>query len=62
MKRSRQLNHQPFDRLTDQINRVYDDLYYLVDKYAPFSEGEGPPRLHDSERASLSTERDHTTT
>ncbi len=37
-------------------------MYYLIDKYAPFSEGEGPPRLNESDRASLSTERDHTKT
>ncbi|KAL9593092.1 MAG: hypothetical protein Q9219_007678 [cf. Caloplaca sp. 3 TL-2023] len=41
---------------------VYDDLYYLVDKYAPFPEGKGPPRLNESERVTLSTERDHTKT
>lgn len=46
--------------LTYYYNRVYDDLYYLVDKYAPFREGEGPARLHQSERATLSAERDHT--
>ncbi|KAH8431412.1 uncharacterized protein LDX57_009074 [Aspergillus melleus] len=38
---------------------AYDDLYYLVDKYAPF-EGAGPRRLVETERAQLSDERDHT--
>jgi protein-ribulosamine 3-kinase len=37
-------------------------MYYLIDKYASFPEGEGPPRLADSERAGLSFERDHTLT
>jgi hypothetical protein len=40
--------------------RAYDDLYYLIDKYAPFEDGNGPPRLIDSERATLSGDRDHT--
>lgn len=35
-------------------------MYYLIDKYAPFSTGEGPPRLEKSEMATLSAERDHT--
>ena len=35
-------------------------MYYLIDKFAPFAEGEGPPRLNQSERAALSAERDHT--
>jgi hypothetical protein len=46
--------------LTYYYNRVYDDLYYLINKYAPFREGEGPARLDQSERATLSAERDHT--
>jgi hypothetical protein len=37
-------------------------MYYLIDKYAPLLEGEGPPRLAESERAGLSAERDHTVT
>ncbi|KAL4880706.1 Fructosamine kinase-domain-containing protein [Aspergillus karnatakaensis] len=39
---------------------AYDDLYYLVDKSAPFEEGRGPQRLVESDRARLSDERDHT--
>jgi len=35
-------------------------MYYLIEKYAPFPEGEGPQRLSESEFASLSAERDHT--
>ena len=35
-------------------------MFYLIDKYAPFPEGEAPPRLDDASRASLSAERDHT--
>ena len=34
-------------------------MYYLVNKYAPFQEGEGPPRLKDEERVLLSRELDH---
>jgi protein-ribulosamine 3-kinase len=37
-------------------------MYYLIDKYATFPEGEGPPRLAEYQRAGLSTERDHTLT
>jgi hypothetical protein len=37
-------------------------MFYLIDKYAPFPDGEGPPRLAESERAGLSAERDHTMT
>jgi protein-ribulosamine 3-kinase len=35
-------------------------MYYLIDKYAPFTEGEGPRKLAESDFASLSAERDHT--
>lgn len=35
-------------------------MYYLIDKFAPFPEGEGPPRLMDTERVELSAESDHT--
>ena len=35
-------------------------MYYLIDKYAPFPEGEGPPRLYQADFVSLSAERDHT--
>ncbi|KAL4797444.1 Fructosamine kinase-domain-containing protein [Aspergillus venezuelensis] len=38
---------------------AYDDLYYLVDKYAPFKDGTGPPRIKESERATCLDERDH---
>jgi protein-ribulosamine 3-kinase len=34
-------------------------MYFLIDKYAPFGEGEGPARLKDEERVELSAERDH---
>ncbi|KAI0389417.1 Fructosamine kinase-domain-containing protein [Xylariaceae sp. FL0594] len=39
---------------------AYNDMYYLIDKFAPFPEGDGPPRLSSSEMAQLSAERDHT--
>lgn len=35
-------------------------MYFLIDKYAPFAEGDGPPRLSDADKVSLSEERDHT--
>ncbi|KAK7534408.1 Fructosamine kinase-domain-containing protein [Phyllosticta citricarpa] len=38
---------------------AYDDMYFLVDKYAPFSKTEGPRRLMEGERVLLSAERDH---
>lgn len=37
-------------------------MYYLVDQYALFVEGEEPPRLKESDRASLSDERDYNKT
>jgi hypothetical protein len=40
--------------------RAFRDMYYLVDKFAPFFEGEAPSRLQESEYASLSAKRDHT--
>lgn len=47
--------------LADGLISAFDDMYYLIDKYAPFSEGDGPQRLSEAERAGLSAERDHTT-
>lgn len=35
-------------------------MYYLIDKHAPFPDGEGPAHLSDDERAELPDERDHT--
>jgi len=35
-------------------------MYYLIDKYAPFSKGEGPLRFNKSDRALLLIERDYT--
>ncbi|KAL1613850.1 hypothetical protein SLS54_010256, partial [Diplodia seriata] len=29
---------------------AYEDMYYLIDKYAPFSDEQGPPRLSADER------------
>ena len=39
--------------------RVYDDIYFLIDKYSPYKNGEGPPRLDPTKRAVLSAERNH---
>lgn len=49
-------------RLLTKFHRAFDDMYHLIDKYAPFTEGEGPPRLPEFERASLSAERNHAAT
>ncbi|KAK3934345.1 Fructosamine kinase-domain-containing protein [Diplogelasinospora grovesii] len=51
-------NHLSQGKAVRQL--AYSDMYYLIDKYAPFPEGEGPPKLEKSEMASLSAERDHT--
>ncbi|KAM0323258.1 hypothetical protein ACHAQA_008849 [Verticillium albo-atrum] len=40
--------------------RAYIDIYYLIDKFAPFTEELGPRRLEKHEVVSLSSERDHT--
>ncbi|KAL3259170.1 hypothetical protein ABHI18_005488 [Aspergillus niger] len=52
------VNHRSEGTAVRQM--AYDDLYYLIDKYAPFEEGTAPRRIGESERASLSDERDHT--
>ncbi|QRD89691.1 hypothetical protein F9C07_1507406 [Aspergillus flavus] len=39
---------------------AYDDLYDLINQYAPFGEGAGPPPLALNERVELPRERDHT--
>jgi protein-ribulosamine 3-kinase len=44
----------------DFLHRAFDDMYYLIDKFAPFSESEGPPRLLDTDRAELPEGGDHT--
>jgi fructosamine-3-kinase len=41
---------------------AYNDMCYLIDKFAPFPEGEALKRLSEDEMASLSEERDHTVT
>ena len=37
-------------------------MYYLIDKFAPFAAGEGPPRLDQTQRVKFPTEADHTAT
>ena len=55
--------HSPWSQaLADRRLRLYDDMYFLIDKYAPFADGEGPSRIKEADRATLSTERDHTKT
>ena len=43
-----------------RYSRAFEDMYYLIDKHAPFPDGEGPAHLSDDERAELPDERDHT--
>ncbi|KAJ9646806.1 hypothetical protein H2204_000498 [Knufia peltigerae] len=52
------VNHQSEGKAVRQ--RAFDDMYHLIDKYAPFPDSEGPTRLSDEERAELPNERDHT--
>ena len=50
----------PISELTSQP-RAFDDMYFLIDKYAPFVEGEEPPpRIEESQRVVFPTEADHT--
>ncbi|KAI0913074.1 Fructosamine kinase-domain-containing protein [Ustulina deusta] len=39
---------------------AYNDMYYLVDKFAPFPDGDGPSKLDESEMATLSEKQDYT--
>ncbi|UDD59633.1 hypothetical protein AFCA_007052 [Aspergillus flavus] len=43
-----------------KVQLAYDDLYDLINQYAPFGEGAGPPPLALNERVELPRERDHT--
>lgn len=52
------VNHESQGTAVRQL--AYSDMYALIDKFAPFPPGEGPPRLDKSSMASLSSERDHT--
>ncbi|CAG9990629.1 unnamed protein product [Clonostachys byssicola] len=52
------VNHESQGTAVRQL--AFSDMYYLVNKFAPFPEGEAPPHLQESEIASLSAERDHT--
>ncbi|KAH9906959.1 Fructosamine/Ketosamine-3-kinase [Xylariomycetidae sp. FL2044] len=52
------VNHLSQGKAVRQL--AYCDMYHLVDKFAPFPEGEGPSKLAESDMASLSAERDHT--
>ncbi|KIY00051.1 uncharacterized protein Z520_04689 [Fonsecaea multimorphosa CBS 102226] len=52
------VNHRGQGKAVRQT--AFDDMYYLIDKFAPFPEGQGPERIKDSERATLSDEGDHT--
>ncbi|CAH0051071.1 unnamed protein product [Clonostachys solani] len=52
------VNHESQGTAVRQL--AFSDMYYLVDKFAPFPEGKAPSRLQESEIASLSAERDHT--
>ncbi|KAI1307432.1 Fructosamine kinase-domain-containing protein [Xylaria venustula] len=39
---------------------AYNDICYLIDRFSPFQDGNGPSKLNTSEMAKLSKERDHT--
>ncbi|KAI0803793.1 Fructosamine kinase-domain-containing protein [Xylaria sp. FL0064] len=39
---------------------AYNDMHYLIDKFSPFPDRNGPSKLKESEMAKLSKERDHT--
>lgn len=44
------------------MTRSYDDFYHLIDKFAPFAEGEAPLRLEQDQRVAFPSEADHTAT
>ncbi|OAL40033.1 hypothetical protein AYO20_00451 [Fonsecaea nubica] len=52
------VNHRSQGQAVRQT--AFDDMYYLIDKFAPFPEGQGPARIKDADRAVLSDEGDHT--
>ncbi|KAJ9609218.1 hypothetical protein H2200_006990 [Cladophialophora chaetospira] len=52
------VNHRSQGKAVRQ--RAFDDMYYLIDKFAAFPENEGPPRLLDADRAELPEGGDHT--
>ncbi|KIW88777.1 uncharacterized protein Z519_10824 [Cladophialophora bantiana CBS 173.52] len=52
------VNHRSQGKAVRQT--AFNDMYYLIDKFAPFSEGQGPERIKDADRGTLSDERDHT--
>ncbi|OAP59167.1 hypothetical protein AYL99_06465 [Fonsecaea erecta] len=52
------VNHRSQGKAVRQT--AFDDMYYLIDKFAPFPEGQGPERITVADRATLSDEGDHT--
>ncbi|KAI1270121.1 Fructosamine kinase-domain-containing protein [Xylariaceae sp. FL1019] len=52
------VNHLAEGKAVRQV--AYNDIHYLVDKFAPFTRDQGPARLDTSQMATLSAERDHT--
>ena len=54
------MTYSNFTLMCHVLHRAYNDMYYLIDKYAPFQPGIGPSRLRDSERVSLANNPDHT--
>ncbi|KAI0436724.1 Fructosamine kinase-domain-containing protein [Xylaria telfairii] len=52
------VNHLSHGKAVRQV--AYNDIYYLIDKFAPFSKEQGPPKLEVSKMVKLSDERDHT--
>ena len=45
--------------LTFVASRAYSDMYYLVDKYAPFDSNQGPARIEKDQMAVLPSEKNH---
>ncbi|KAJ4416585.1 hypothetical protein N0V85_002216 [Neurospora sp. IMI 360204] len=39
--------------------QAYSDMYYLIDKYAPFEPNQGPPRIEKDQMAVLPSEKNH---
>ncbi|KAF2650027.1 hypothetical protein K491DRAFT_667973 [Lophiostoma macrostomum CBS 122681] len=52
------VNHLSQGKAIRQL--AYNDMLYLIDKYAPFAEDERPFQVEKSQMATLSSKRDHT--
>ncbi|KAI0157014.1 Fructosamine kinase-domain-containing protein [Xylariaceae sp. FL1272] len=52
------VNHIAEGKAVRQV--AYNDMHYLIHKFAPFTGDQGPAKLDTSQMATLSAERDHT--